>query len=32
MGLTRNFHGKKGDPEIFLRSEGMGGGGEKFSR
>ena len=22
MGLTRNFHGKKGGPEIFLRSEG----------
>ena len=22
MGLTRDFHGKKGGPEIFLRSEG----------
>ena len=22
MGLTRNFHGKKGGPGIFLRSEG----------
>ena len=22
MGLTRNFHGKMGGPEIFLRSEG----------
>ena len=22
MGLTRDFHGKKGGPEIFWRSEG----------
>ena len=22
MGLTHNFHGKKGGPEIFLRTEG----------
>ena len=22
MGLIRNFHGEKGGPEIFLRSEG----------
>ena len=29
MGLTRNSHGKKGGPEIFLRSER---GPEKFSR
>ena len=29
MGLTRNFHGKKGGPEILLQSEG---GPEKFSR
>ena len=29
MGLTRNFHGKKGGPEIFLQSEG---GPKKFSR
>ena len=27
MGLTHNFHGKKGGPEIFLRSKG---GLEKF--
>ena len=27
MGLTHNFHGKKGGPEIFLRPEG---GPEKF--
>ena len=29
MGLTHNFHGKKGGPEFFLQSEG---GPEKFSR
>ena len=29
MGLTSNFHGKKGGPEIFLRSEG---GAEKCLR
>ena len=31
VGLTRNFHGKKGGPEFFffLRSEG---GPKKFSR
>ena len=28
MGLTRNFHGKKGGPEIFLQSEG--GGAQKI--
>ena len=27
MGLTHNFHGKKGDPEFFL---GLKEGSEKF--
>ena len=29
MGLTHTFHGKKGDPEIFL---GLKEGSEKFLR